>query len=223
MIPFPTEHSVSFNSTFSFLSNFPLYPNFTRIVDNRTQIKRKSLSNNKLIHKYKLFFWYNRKIYLSNKNQTKIYNLQDSNYTFRSNEIQILKWLLRQFPRELSLPNYVALVTGPRRFEFLTHCSPSLVLFKISGSYIQLEFSISFMFFLNLKLSSFYHLRIVLWSLVNCYYFSGISCSNRAFCYSQLELHKHVIKDCDKALLLDPTVLQAYILKGFCSITFQFR
>ncbi|KAL7231710.1 hypothetical protein ACSBR2_009860 [Camellia fascicularis] len=37
---------------------------------------------------------------------------------------------------------------------------------------------------------------------------------NRAFCYSQLELHKHVIKDCDKALLLDPTNLQAYILKG---------
>ncbi|XP_065873083.1 suppressor of RPS4-RLD 1 [Euphorbia lathyris] len=37
---------------------------------------------------------------------------------------------------------------------------------------------------------------------------------NRAFCYSQLELHKHVIKDCDKALKLDPTLLQAYILKG---------
>ncbi|XP_042494267.1 suppressor of RPS4-RLD 1 [Macadamia integrifolia] len=37
---------------------------------------------------------------------------------------------------------------------------------------------------------------------------------NRAFCYSQLELHKHVIKDCDKALLLDPKLLQAYILKG---------
>lgn len=37
---------------------------------------------------------------------------------------------------------------------------------------------------------------------------------NRAFCYSQLELHKHVIKDCDKALQLDPTLLQAYILKG---------
>ncbi|POO00767.1 N-terminal acetyltransferase A, auxiliary subunit [Trema orientale] len=37
---------------------------------------------------------------------------------------------------------------------------------------------------------------------------------NRAFCYSQLELHKHVIKDCDKALQLDPTPLQAYILKG---------
>ncbi|KAI3871831.1 hypothetical protein MKX03_027738 [Papaver bracteatum] len=37
---------------------------------------------------------------------------------------------------------------------------------------------------------------------------------NRAFCYSQLELHKHVIKDCDKALQLDSSLLQAYILKG---------
>ncbi|WCJ31344.1 Tetratricopeptide repeat (TPR)-like superfamily protein [Euphorbia peplus] len=37
---------------------------------------------------------------------------------------------------------------------------------------------------------------------------------NRAFCYSQLELHKHVVKDCDKALQLDPALLQAYILKG---------
>ncbi|XP_076949916.1 suppressor of RPS4-RLD 1-like [Bidens hawaiensis] len=37
---------------------------------------------------------------------------------------------------------------------------------------------------------------------------------NRAYCYSQLELHKHVVKDCDKALHLDPTLLQAYILKG---------
>lgn len=37
---------------------------------------------------------------------------------------------------------------------------------------------------------------------------------NRAFCYSQLELHKHVIKDCDKALQLDPKLIQAYILKG---------
>ncbi|XP_077214890.1 tetratricopeptide repeat (TPR)-like superfamily protein [Tasmannia lanceolata] len=37
---------------------------------------------------------------------------------------------------------------------------------------------------------------------------------NRAFCYSQLELHKHVIKDCDSALQLDSTLLQAYILKG---------
>lgn len=41
-----------------------------------------------------------------------------------------------------------------------------------------------------------------------------VNFSNRAFCYSQLELHKHVIKDCDKALKLDPTLLQAYILKG---------
>ncbi|KAG4973185.1 hypothetical protein JHK87_030006 [Glycine soja] len=30
----------------------------------------------------------------------------------------------------------------------------------------------------------------------------------------QLELHKHVIKDCDKALQLDPSRLQAYILKA---------
>uniref|UniRef100_A0A7N0ULP9 Suppressor of RPS4-RLD 1 n=1 Tax=Kalanchoe fedtschenkoi TaxID=63787 RepID=A0A7N0ULP9_KALFE len=30
----------------------------------------------------------------------------------------------------------------------------------------------------------------------------------------QLELHKHTIKDCDKALQLDPGVVQAYILKG---------
>eukprot|EP00261_Vitis_vinifera_P021485 XP_010652744.1 PREDICTED: suppressor of RPS4-RLD 1 isoform X3 [Vitis vinifera] len=37
---------------------------------------------------------------------------------------------------------------------------------------------------------------------------------NRAFCYSKLELHKHVIRDCDKALQLEPTLLQAYILKG---------
>ncbi|XP_072951320.1 suppressor of RPS4-RLD 1 [Typha angustifolia] len=37
---------------------------------------------------------------------------------------------------------------------------------------------------------------------------------NRAFCYSQLELHKHVIKDCDKALQLDSSLLQSYILKG---------
>ncbi|KAI3763764.1 hypothetical protein L2E82_13761 [Cichorium intybus] len=35
----------------------------------------------------------------------------------------------------------------------------------------------------------------------------------RANCYSQLELHKHLINDCDKALKLDPTLLQAYILK----------
>ncbi|KAL8160725.1 hypothetical protein V2J09_002262 [Rumex salicifolius] len=37
---------------------------------------------------------------------------------------------------------------------------------------------------------------------------------NRAFCYSQLELHKHAIKDCDRALELDSAALQAYILKG---------
>ncbi|KAI5012684.1 hypothetical protein ZWY2020_024950 [Hordeum vulgare] len=37
---------------------------------------------------------------------------------------------------------------------------------------------------------------------------------NRAFCYFQLELHKHVVKDCDRALQLDPALLQAYVLKG---------
>ncbi|KAM0951454.1 putative tetratricopeptide repeat protein SRFR1 [Dioscorea sansibarensis] len=37
---------------------------------------------------------------------------------------------------------------------------------------------------------------------------------NRAFCYSRLELHKHVIKDCDKALQIDSGLIQAYILKG---------
>lgn len=50
--------------------------------------------------------------------------------------------------------------------------------------------------------------------------------SNRAFCYSKLELHKHVIKDCDRALQLDPTLLQAYILKGsilLCQIRSSFR
>ncbi|TVU13165.1 hypothetical protein EJB05_40697 [Eragrostis curvula] len=37
---------------------------------------------------------------------------------------------------------------------------------------------------------------------------------NRAFCYSQLELHKHVVKDCDRALELEPALLQAHVLKG---------
>lgn len=38
--------------------------------------------------------------------------------------------------------------------------------------------------------------------------------SNRAWCYSKLELHKHVIKDCDKAIALSPSTLQAYLYKG---------
>ncbi|KAI3763544.1 hypothetical protein L2E82_13466 [Cichorium intybus] len=42
---------------------------------------------------------------------------------------------------------------------------------------------------------------------------SSLSHAKRANCYSQLELHKHLINDCDKALKLDPTLLQAYILK----------
>ncbi|KAG9160326.1 hypothetical protein Leryth_022656 [Lithospermum erythrorhizon] len=48
--------------------------------------------------------------------------------------------------------------------------------------------------------------------LANSYVIQDLS--NRAYCYSQLELHKHVIKDCDKALQLDPFHLQTYILKG---------
>lgn len=51
-----------------------------------------------------------------------------------------------------------------------------------------------------------YYFDLLIWSV---YFFS-----NRAFCYSQLELHKHVIKDCNKALQLDPELLQAYIFKG---------
>lgn len=38
--------------------------------------------------------------------------------------------------------------------------------------------------------------------------------SNRAWCYSKLELHKHVVKDCDKAIALNPSTLQAYLYKG---------
>nr|AFK49287.1 unknown [Lotus japonicus] len=41
---------------------------------------------------------------------------------------------------------------------------------------------------------------------------------NRAFCYGKLELHKHVIKDCDRALQLDPAFLQPHILKG-CALS----
>eukprot|EP00249_Psilotum_nudum_P023894 c29020_g2_i1 orf=79-1143(+) len=37
---------------------------------------------------------------------------------------------------------------------------------------------------------------------------------NRAFCHIKLELHKHAIKDCDKALSLNPTAFQAYLYKG---------
>lgn len=55
------------------------------------------------------------------------------------------------------------------------------------------------------------------WMVMWC---SMLAFSNRAFCYSQLELHKHVIKDCDKALQLDPSRLQAYILKGLLLVKF---
>lgn len=54
-----------------------------------------------------------------------------------------------------------------------------------------------------------YFSEFIMWSILFLFCFS-----NRAFCYSQLELHKHVIKDCDKALQLDPKLLQAYIFKG---------
>ena len=42
--------------------------------------------------------------------------------------------------------------------------------------------------------------------------------SNRAWCYSKLELNKHVIKDCDKAIALNPSILQAYLYKGAKSV-----
>ncbi|KAF9599992.1 hypothetical protein IFM89_002027 [Coptis chinensis] len=45
-------------------------------------------------------------------------------------------------------------------------------------------------------------------------YNGGNKHNNGAFYYNKLELHKHVIKDCDKAIQLDLTLLQAYILKG---------
>ena len=38
---------------------------------------------------------------------------------------------------------------------------------------------------------------------------------NKAFCYSQLELHKHEMKDCERTLQLYPMILQACILKGW--------
>ncbi|KAL5993850.1 hypothetical protein ACLOJK_038207 [Asimina triloba] len=58
------------------------------------------------------------------------------------------------------------------------------------------------------------HLLLRISVLITSFLLFSYLPSNRAFCYSQLELHKHVIKDCDKALQLDPTLLQAYILKG---------
>ncbi|ERN03693.1 hypothetical protein AMTR_s00144p00107300 [Amborella trichopoda] len=69
---------------------------------------------------------------------------------------------------------------------------------------------------------------LALWELSLCGFlpFFGVS-SNRAFCYRQLELHKHTIKDCDKAIELNPTLLQAFILKvyecGACAATQVFR
>ncbi|KAG0562763.1 hypothetical protein KC19_9G169700 [Ceratodon purpureus] len=43
---------------------------------------------------------------------------------------------------------------------------------------------------------------------------SPVLLCNRAWCYSKLELNKHVIKDCDKAIALNPSILQAYLYKG---------
>lgn len=37
---------------------------------------------------------------------------------------------------------------------------------------------------------------------------------NRAYCHNKLELHKHAIKDCDKALRANSAAFQAYIHKG---------
>lgn len=37
---------------------------------------------------------------------------------------------------------------------------------------------------------------------------------NRAFCHNKLELHKHAIKDCEKALRINSNAFQAYIHKG---------
>ncbi|KAI5065864.1 hypothetical protein GOP47_0018488 [Adiantum capillus-veneris] len=37
---------------------------------------------------------------------------------------------------------------------------------------------------------------------------------NRAFCHNKLELHKHAIKDCEKALKVNSAAFQAYIHKG---------
>lgn len=37
---------------------------------------------------------------------------------------------------------------------------------------------------------------------------------NRAFCHNKLELHKHAVKDCDKALRINSSAFQAYIHKG---------
>lgn len=37
---------------------------------------------------------------------------------------------------------------------------------------------------------------------------------NRAFCHNKLELHKHAVKDCDKALRINSNAFPAYIHKG---------
>ena len=88
--------------------------------------------------------------------------------------------------------------------------SSSLFVLSIFSSQILFTVLISFLFSWVIfdEVDSSY--MCCVFSLV----FDVCKISNRAFCYSQLELHKHVIKDCDRALELDPSLLQAYILKG---------
>ncbi|KAG6545276.1 hypothetical protein Mapa_013389 [Marchantia paleacea] len=43
---------------------------------------------------------------------------------------------------------------------------------------------------------------------------SAVLLCNRALCYSKLELYKHVVKDCDKALVLSPCTPLASLYKG---------
>uniref|UniRef100_A0A251UIM8 Putative tetratricopeptide-like helical domain-containing protein n=1 Tax=Helianthus annuus TaxID=4232 RepID=A0A251UIM8_HELAN len=46
-------------------------------------------------------------------------------------------------------------------------------------------------------------------------------CRNQAYFYSQLELYKHVIKDCNKALQIDSTLLQVYTLKSMTGCRYR--
>ncbi|KAJ7524847.1 hypothetical protein O6H91_17G024500 [Diphasiastrum complanatum] len=46
---------------------------------------------------------------------------------------------------------------------------------------------------------------------------------NRAVCYSKLELHKHAIKDFDKAIEQDASILQAYLHKGYSLVALGIR
>lgn len=120
---------------------------------------------------------------------------------------RVFPWLLQPCRRESSSPSSAVLVNGPKQSESSTLCFRSHVQSKTSGS-LSLSISISSFFYSDGECCE---LRFVLTSI---FVFCFLRFSNRAFCYSQLELHKHVIKDCDKALELDPALLQAYILKG---------